>query len=241
MPKENSDGSGGRVYALVNTTSDPLTQLATTYTADEIAFVKRVLDGIFETYNTSRCEAMVITGVQAIQLAKAGSGDANRRESNGAASQSQGATAQSLSMTQAELVLKRLVEEGWFETSEKGYYSLSPRGLIELRGWLVETYNDEEENDYRANRIKFCAACKDVITVVSYISTPRMKGRNADDVRANAVPTGIVWDACMIYAFAISSECRRQRIVRFARFPGLGISTLASGPSNDTREPIAFH
>jgi len=180
MPKENSDGSGGRVYALVNTTSDPLTQLATTYTADEIAFVKRVLDGIFETYNTSRCEAMVITGVQAIQLAKAGSGDANRRESNGAASQSQGATAQSLSMTQAELVLKRLVEEGWFETSEKGYYSLSPRGLIELRGWLVETYNDEEENDYRANRIKFCAACKDVITVGQRCSNRNCLGRLHD-------------------------------------------------------------
>jgi non-structural maintenance of chromosomes element 1 len=169
VPKENSNGNSGRVYALVNTTSDPLTQLATTYTADEISFVKRVLDAIFETFNTSRCEAMVITGVQAMQLAKAGSGDASRRESNGTASQSQGATAQSLSMTQAELVMKRLVEEGWFEMSEKGFYSLSPRGLIELRGWLVETYNDDEENDYRANRIKFCAACKDVITVVSSI------------------------------------------------------------------------
>jgi len=135
---------------------------------------------MFETFNTSRCEAMVITGVQAMQLAKVGSGDGNRRESNGTASQGQGATAQSLSMTQAELVMKRLVEEGWFEMSEKGFYSLSPRGLIELRGWLVETYNDEEENDYRANRIKFCAACKDVITVGQRCSSRNCLGRLHD-------------------------------------------------------------
>ena len=35
-----------RIYALVNTTSDPLTQLATIYSADEIAFVKRVLEAL---------------------------------------------------------------------------------------------------------------------------------------------------------------------------------------------------
>ena len=75
----------------------------------------------------------------------------------------QGGAAQSLSMSQAETVLRQLVSDGWFVKSRKGYYSLSPRGLMELRGWLVATYNDENE---RHQKIKFCAACRDIITVV---------------------------------------------------------------------------
>ncbi|RAL06691.1 non-structural maintenance of chromosomes element 1 family protein [Aspergillus homomorphus CBS 101889] len=166
-----------RVYALVNTTSDAMTQLATTYSADEIAFVKRLLDAMFETHNTRRCEAMVVSGIQALQLAKV-SGDASqRRESGLLPSQSQttltqgaqtqpdsqvvGGAVQSLTMSQAEMLLKQLVEEGWFGKSRNGFYSLSPRGLMELRGWLVATYNDEAEG---IRKIKLCAACKDLIT-----------------------------------------------------------------------------
>ncbi|KAE8417941.1 Nse1 non-SMC component of SMC5-6 complex-domain-containing protein [Aspergillus pseudocaelatus] len=164
----NPEGSGNqtpeRVYALVNITSDALTQLATTYSADEISFIKRILDAMFDTNNTRRSEAMVVSGMQAIQLAKASSGDASRRESSNA-TQSQGGAAHSLTMSQAETVLKQLVEEGWLEKSRKGFYSLSPRGLMELRGWLVATYNDENEDGRRMDKIKFCAACKDIITM----------------------------------------------------------------------------
>ena len=163
---EDSNQTPERVYALVNTTSDPLSQLATTYTADEIAFIKRLLDSMFETNNTRRAEAMVVSGMQAMQLAKASSGDASRRESG--TQQSQGGAAQSLSMSQAEMIMQQLVEEGWFEKSRKGFYSLSPRGLMELRGWLVATYNDEIDEGRRANKIKFCAACRDIITVVRF-------------------------------------------------------------------------
>lgn len=161
-----------RVYALVNTTSDPLTQLATTYTADEIAFVKRLLDAMFETHNTRISEAMVVSGMQAMQLARVSSADAgaggSRRESMG----TQGGAAQSLTMSQAETVMQQLVDEGWMEKSQKGFYGLSPRGLMELRGWLVATYNDEMDDGRRADKVKFCAACRDIITVVSFCPAP---------------------------------------------------------------------
>ena len=154
-----------RVYALVNTTSDPLTQLATTYSADEIAFVKRVLDYMFITNNTRRCEGMVIRSTQAMHLAHV-SADANRRRaSNIESQQTQGGAAQNLSMKQAEEVMKRLVDEGWLEKSTKGFFSLTPRALMELRGWLVLTYN-ETTDGRRTDRIKICAACRDIITVV---------------------------------------------------------------------------
>ncbi|PLB39800.1 non-structural maintenance of chromosomes element 1 family protein [Aspergillus candidus] len=154
------------IFVLVNTSSDPLTQLATAFSADEIAFVKRVLDYMFDTNNTRRCEAMVVSGIQAMQLAKASSGDANRRETQGGATQqTQGGAAQSLSMTQAETVMKQLVEDGWMEKSRKGFYSLGVRGLMELRGWLIATYNEEDEDGRKITRIKKCSACQDIITV----------------------------------------------------------------------------
>ena len=152
-----------RYYSLVNTTSDALTQLATTYTAEEIAFVKRILDAMFDGHNNKgRREAMCLSGMEAVQLAK----PIARRETQNGASQS---ASQGLSMRDAESMMARLVEEGWLEKSAKGFYSLSPRALMELKGWLVETYNepaDEDDDEPRKDKIKSCHACKDIITVV---------------------------------------------------------------------------
>ena len=154
-----------RKYALVNSTSDPFTQLATIHGPDEISYVKRLLDTMFETYNTRRHEVMAITSMQAVGLAKA--------PQNGA--ETQGSAGQSLTLMQAERMLKTLVEEGWFERSKKGFYSLTPRALMELRGWLIEMYNEDEgEDEERVIRIKQCFACKEIITTVScFIQTKK--------------------------------------------------------------------
>ena len=123
---------------------------------------------MFETYNTPRHEVMAITSMQAIKLHKSPTEDV-RQTQNGA--ETQGSAGQSLTMGQAEKMMKTLVEEGWFEKSIKGFYSLSPRALMELRGWLWETYNDaeddEEEDGRVSKKIKQCFACKEIITTVS--------------------------------------------------------------------------
>lgn len=155
------------MYALVNVHVDALTQLATTYSPDEIAFVKRVLDYMFDTNNTKITEGMVITPIQATQLAKVSSADINRRRStNAETQQNQGGAAQSLTMTQAETMMQNLLVEGWLEKSRKNYFSLTPRALMELRSWLTDTYNYVNENGRTVERIKFCAACRDIVTVV---------------------------------------------------------------------------
>ncbi|KAJ5633182.1 DNA repair protein Nse1 [Penicillium lividum] len=180
--QENTDTPPTRVYALVNTTSDPLTQLATTYSADEIAFVKRLLDYMFDTNNNRLCEGMVITSMQALNIRS--SAEANRRRSTNAA-QTQTGAAQSLTMTQAENMMKHLVDEGWLEKSRKDYFSLTPRALMELRGWLVSEYNDETDDGRRMNRIKFCAACKDIITVGQRCGNRDCRGRLHDHCMRN--------------------------------------------------------
>lgn len=154
------------VYALVNTTSDALTQMATIHSADEIAFVKRVLDAMFETYNTPRAEVMAVTSMQALKLSKPPVGEEGRRQSGTSQSQNAG-----LTLAGAEKVLEDMVSEGWFELSQGGYFSLSPRALMELRSWLIDMYNEDdseeegEDEEEAHQKIKFCHACKEIVTV----------------------------------------------------------------------------
>lgn len=146
-----------RYYALVNSTSDPLTQMATIRTAEEIGFIKRVLDAMFETYNTKRREIMAITSMQTLEK-KIIKGSSERRESG--TQVDKGLTGQ-----EAERCLQALVTEGWFEHSREGFYSLSPRALMELRAWLVDMYNEDEGDPEDWQAIKFCEACKEIVTV----------------------------------------------------------------------------
>jgi hypothetical protein len=160
-----------RIYALINTTSDPMTQLATTYTADEIIYVKKLLDAMFDGRNNKgRKEAMCLSAIDAIKLGKM---PEKRRETQTEnATQS---TAGMLGPKDAEATLNKLLAEGWLEKSEAGFYSLSPRALMELKAWLVDTYNDEDEDGNSRDKIKFCHACKEIITVVrtTYWSTKK--------------------------------------------------------------------
>jgi non-structural maintenance of chromosomes element 1 len=157
-----------RIYALINLTSDEGIKLATSHTAEEIAFVKRVLDAMFETNNKPKKEAMCVSNMDALRLNKPSS----TRDTQNGTSQASG---QGLSMRDAEAMMTNLVDEGWLEKSKKSFYSLSPRALMELRGWLVDTYNepeaeaeegeDEDERQPRHEKIKTCNACKEIITV----------------------------------------------------------------------------
>lgn len=147
-----------RVYAFVNTASDPQTQLATTFSPDELSFIKRLFDAMFETYNTPRTEIMAITELQAMKLAR----PSNRRPSPVDGAEATQPVDRGLKHSEVENVMASLLVGGWLELSRDAYYSLSPRALLELRPWLLETYNDEGEE---WQRIKLCEACKELITV----------------------------------------------------------------------------
>jgi hypothetical protein len=193
---------GVEVFALVNTVGDALAQMATVHTADELAFVKRVLDCMFETNNTRRAEVMAVTGQQALNLAKAPN-EGNRRASGAATQESQtqeaGALPQnaSLTMAQAEKTLRLLVSESWFEQSDRGFYSLSPRSLMELRGWLMDTYNDGENDSddsdegHPHQKIKMCSACREIVTKGQRCPDPRLRC----PARLHAHCVGKMWRA----------------------------------------------
>lgn len=185
---ENSPSGRGRIYAIINTTSDVASQLATSRTTDELAFMGRVLDDMFDKYNhESGKEIMAITHNQAVRLNKA---ETQSRQSQRASRQSlqnlgdsangetQAATRPGLTLKQAESLMHSFVDEGWLERVGHGretYYMLTPRALLELKGWLVDTFNepgdpeapdsDDEEGPGRRGvmRIKKCAGCDEVV------------------------------------------------------------------------------
>jgi hypothetical protein len=196
------------VYALVNTTSDPLTQMATTHAPDEIAFVKRVLDAIFETHNTKTREVMAVKDMEAARLNKA----PRNRESFMANEETQGQPTQgssSAGITQAaaEQVLKKLTEEGWLEKSRNGYLSLKPRALMELRSWLVEMYNEPDEEDEdegpQWQKIKFCEACREIVTTVR--CSPELERCSFELIHWRRVKDARMWNA-----FAASTTSAQQ-------------------------------
>ncbi|KAI1094875.1 Nse1 non-SMC component of SMC5-6 complex-domain-containing protein [Rostrohypoxylon terebratum] len=161
-----------RVYALVNVAGDGVTQMATLRTAEEGAFVRRVVDAMFERYNSPRMELCCLDGMQANKLRSApreveeeeGNGDGGGEGGEGGGTQAAG-PARGLKSSEVESVMRSMVDEGWFERSPKGFYSLAPRALIELRSWLVDAYNDPDAEPNEWQRIKFCEACREIVTV----------------------------------------------------------------------------
>ncbi|KAM3507092.1 hypothetical protein MY10362_001958 [Beauveria mimosiformis] len=190
-----------RVYAFVNTASDAQTQLATTFSHDELAFIKRALEAMFDKYNTPRMEVIALTDMQAVKLARPKHRESAVDRGEDEPEQSQAITDKGLKHSEVETVLQNLVGGGWFEKSREGFYSLTPRSLLELRPWLLGTFNypDAEEGEWQ--RIKFCEACKDIVTpapappkMIEYFTYKKVKKHNAqkkakqeaDDAKASA-------------------------------------------------------
>lgn len=152
-------------YALVNKTSDAMTQLATRFSAAEIAYIRRLLDAMFETNNTAVRETMALKQLEANNLAKP-----RRNRQSQAASLADDADSQApdagITIAEADLVLDALVAEGWMQISKAGYYSLAPRALMELHSYLRETYNEtaEDEDDEPTIRIRDCEGCREIVT-----------------------------------------------------------------------------
>lgn len=140
---QQAGAEGQHIWVLCNTTSDALTQLATVHPQNEVAYFKVLLNQIFVTNNTRQRETLAVASMDAVREAgRAG-----------------------LTKAQAEGCLRQFVAETWLQLSPRGYYSLTARTLMELQGYLRETYNDTD-HDEDGEVIKTCHACKEFLTMV---------------------------------------------------------------------------
>ncbi|KAK4235859.1 Nse1 non-SMC component of SMC5-6 complex-domain-containing protein [Achaetomium macrosporum] len=156
---------GERVWVFVNAHSDPATQMSTTRSPEEVAYIKRLLDAMFEQYNTPRMEVMAVDEGQALRVSRPPRRESNVNENDDDEEQPTTATATDRGLKHSEVLslLSSLIAEGWLQKSSDGFYSLTPRSLTELWSWLVATYNDpDSESEWQ--HIKFCEACKEIVT-----------------------------------------------------------------------------
>ncbi|KAI5815195.1 DNA repair protein Nse1 [Pyronema omphalodes] len=162
------------IFAFVNINPDTIIQGATHHSADEIAFFRRLLDAMFETNNQYKAEVMAVSSNEALNLNKnprvqptqINGEDGDQTQSTG---EGQGP---GLTMKQAQEALEMFVDEGWLRKSRAGWYTLAPRGLLELSYYLQQTYNDEADPEESEDpdtppikRIKDCFACREIITI----------------------------------------------------------------------------
>lgn len=142
-----------------------MTQLATQFSASEIAYIRRLLDAMFETNNTSLRETMAVKQTDANNLAKPRRNRQSQAASMVEESESQ-APDTGITLAESDVVLENLVKDGFLQFSKAGYYSLAPRALMELHSYLKETYNEtaEEEDDEPTIRIRDCEGCREIVT-----------------------------------------------------------------------------
>lgn len=155
-------------YAFVNKTSDSLTQLATKFTAGEIAYIRRLLDCMFETNNTHSHQVMALKHTEASQLARPSRRN-RQSQINSSAEEREASQAVDTGITiqEADDVLDALVNESFFQKSRSGYYSLAPRAIMELGTYLKETYNesaDDADDGIETIRIHDCEGCRELVT-----------------------------------------------------------------------------
>lgn len=114
---------------------------------------------------------MAVTSIQAGQLAKVSrrprqsqvnpDGDEVREEGH----------VKGIDISASEDVLKMLVDQAWFTRERVNgttYFSLAPRGIMELRAYLKETYNepgDADEDEEPIVRIRDCEGCGEIVTM----------------------------------------------------------------------------
>ncbi|ERT02567.1 DNA repair protein Nse1 [Sporothrix schenckii 1099-18] len=185
----SSSSNDRRVWVLVSTDKDPKSHLAVLFTPRKLAFIHRLLDALFDTYNTPRIEALCITEQQALKLSRpprtaarpsvggeadgagAGAGAGADADGNAAAA---AARDKGLKHSVVLSLLASLVRQGWLAKSAQGFYALTTRALLELEPFLVDQYNEEPTGTTATTwqRIKYCAACRELITSGLRCATP---------------------------------------------------------------------
>ncbi|PWN53175.1 hypothetical protein IE53DRAFT_384356 [Violaceomyces palustris] len=105
--------------ALINTKGDEMAQMATNYSASELAFIKRLIQAIF----TAEDEAYSLTSINALRLG--------------------GELKPPMSKRTCEKLLENLVSKSWFSYSaSSGRYKFSTRSILELEGYLRNEFPD---------------------------------------------------------------------------------------------------
>lgn len=158
---KDMDDSSITLFSFVNRKSTGAIRLSTKYSDNEMQLVKEVVDRIFNskfvnnnhTDNTGTMHPDIKYTVPYMKLVKhLSSGSTSSRI------ESEDAIITRLSLEESEHFLQDLECYGWLERYRENY-TLSTRGLVELKKFLLDTYGKSPEGT-----ISTCFGCDDILT-----------------------------------------------------------------------------
>lgn len=139
VTKSKSQETQELYYVYINTVSDAPSKISTTHSPKEIDVIKKIIEKIIVECED---ESFVITNSDALRICS---------------------SAAQMSASEGEHFLKQLVDEGWFNRSKKGRYSLSIRALAELKRTLIDQYGVRSE-DNAEGQVTLCKGCNEIVT-----------------------------------------------------------------------------
>ncbi|EFJ52127.1 hypothetical protein VOLCADRAFT_86963 [Volvox carteri f. nagariensis] len=110
---------------------DASKQLGSKYTADQVQYYRSVVEALCEA---EPAENRLLASVSQIRLKNV---DVQRQSGATQGASQSAAKARKLSQLDKESVLKAFAHDGWLYEPERGYYTLGPRALGELKDWLL--------------------------------------------------------------------------------------------------------
>ncbi len=183
--RDHKNNRPEQLWVLTSTDPDPRAHLAVLFAPRKLAFVHRLLVALFDTLNTPRMEALCVTEQQALRLSRPPR--EAREDGLAGAAGAAGAADKGLKHSVVLALLASLVRQDWLARSTSdtlfggtgsagGFYSLTTRALLELEPFLVATFNDPDAPPSTGanawQRIKYCSACRELVTKGLRCGTP---------------------------------------------------------------------
>jgi hypothetical protein len=121
-----------------------------------------------------------------------------------------------LTKTAGEATLHAFIREGWLEKSRNGFITVSERGLLELKGYVMEMFNDiddDGEEGGRVDKMRTCNGCQEIVTKaypLSVVTYTRVNDVRRYDVLLDSIITvPPTFSLPEIIAVQIAKQCGR--------------------------------
>ncbi|EMG47881.1 DNA repair protein, putative [Candida maltosa Xu316] len=142
IDRKNHELTGDLYYIFINTSSDDIIKESSAYNTSELTVIKTLIRDIIEsddyTYSLGKTKAIQIV-----------SSNTNKN------------------LTEAEGLVDRLIDDGWFVNTIEERLLLSIKSISELKEYLIDTYGSDE-ND---GKVLLCRQCKEIVTL-GYMTPP---------------------------------------------------------------------
>lgn len=140
IERKTHEITGDLYYIFINTLSDEIVQESSVYTTAELTVIKYLIRNIIEA-SDYRCSLARVNANQTIS------------------------TNTNKNLMEADSMVDRLIDDGWFISTIDDRLMLSIKTLCELKEYLIETYGVNGDDTDADGKVLLCTQCKEIVTL----------------------------------------------------------------------------